>query len=538
MKRYLFLLLTILFTGCFNSLARNLPPVTLNTPYNTVQIHLVYLQPDSYQPEKAARALNVPDPGNEVSQELAKQLKKIFDGRQLLVIMDNIPKDPDYIDSVTNKQKYIPFPELPQIFLEKVDGKWKYSKETVESIPALYTATYPAGLGNITDQMPDFWKRKFLGLMLWKYIGLLVYIMAAWLLYQVFRVIIRFFLRKVFVRFSQAEVFNKYVRPIAKPLSLLVVLLFAKEFLAVLQLPIKLGYYIVIIMDVIMPVIVAVIAFRLSDFVGDVLGKLAGKTKTTVDDNLVPLVRKAMKVIAVIIGGIYVLENMNIDITPLLAGVSIGGLAFALAAQDTVKNLFGSVTIFTDQPFEIGDWINYNGVDGTVEEVGVRSTRMRTFYNSVVSIPNGKVADSMIDNMGRRKYRRFSTSLSLTYDTPPDLIDAYVEGLRKIVVEDPETWKDYYQIHLNNLGSHSIDILFYIFFDVPDWGKELEARHRVISEVLRLAEALGVRFAFPTQTIHVEDFPGQRAKTPDYTESREEFLAKSNKYIESRKGSR
>jgi MscS family membrane protein len=520
MKRFFFLLLTILITGCFNSFAQNLPPVTLNTPYNTVQIHLVYLQPDSYQPEKAARALDVPDPGNEESQELAKQLKKIFDGRQLLVIMENIPKDPNYVDSVTNKQKFIPFPEFPQIFLEKVDGKWKYSKETVERIPALYTATYPAGLGNITDKLPDFWKRKFLGLMLWKYIGILIYIIAAWLLYQVFRIIIRFFLRKIFVRFSQAEVFNKYVRPIAKPLSLLVVLIIAKELLAVLQLPIKFGYYIAIGMDVIMPVIVAVIAFRLSDFVGDVLGKLAGKTETTVDDNLVPLVRKAMKVIAVIIGGIYVLENMNIDITPLLAGVSIGGLAFALAAQDTVKNLFGSVTIFTDQPFEIGDWINYNGVDGTVEEVGVRSTRMRTFYNSVVSIPNGKVADSMIDNMGRRKYRRFSTSLSLTYDTPPDLIDAYVEGLRKIVVEDPEPGRITTRFTLTISVRTLLMSWFYIFFDVPDWGKELgSAPQGYIRGVAACRSARG-KVCLPDATIHVEDFPGQSAKTPDYSESR------------------
>ncbi|MDH5610267.1 MAG: mechanosensitive ion channel family protein, partial [Cyclobacteriaceae bacterium] len=199
---------------------------------------------------------------------------------------------------------------------------------------------------------------------------------------------------------------------------------------------------------------------------------------------------------------------------PLLTGLSIGGLAFALAAQDTIKNFFGSLMIFIDKPFQIGDWITSGDIDGTVEEVGFRSSRVRTFRNSVMYVPNGKMADSLIDNHGLRQYRRFFTQIAITYDTPPELIDGFVEGLRKIVLSHPDTRKDYYNVFLNDLGPSSLNIMFYIFFEVPDWTAELKARHEVLLEIIRFAKQLGVHFAFPTQTLHVENFPGQPSLSP------------------------
>jgi MscS family membrane protein len=169
----------------------------------------------------------------------------------------------------------------------------------------------------------------------------------------------------------------------------------------------------------------------------------------------------------VAIGLLYVLQSLNFDITTLLAGISIGGIALALAAQDTLKNFFGSLMIFIDKPFQIGDWINFNEVDGTVEEVGFRSTRVRTFANSLVYVPNGKLADSTIDNFGLRQYRRFSTTISLTYDTPTALIRQFVDGLNEIVANHPDTRKDFWEVKLNTMGSHSLNIMFYIFFAVP-----------------------------------------------------------------------
>jgi MscS family membrane protein len=232
----------------------------------------------------------------------------------------------------------------------------------------------------------------------------------------------------------------------------------------------------------------------------------------------------------VIIGTLFVLSSLQINIIPLLTGLSIGGLAFALAAQDTIKNFFGSLMIFIDKPFQIGHWITSGEIDGTVEEVGFRSSRIRTFRNSVMYVPNGKLADSTIDNHGLRQYRRFFTQIAVTYDTPPHVMEEFIIGLRKIVEKHPDTRKDYYNIYFNDLASFSLNIMFYIFFQVPDWPAELKARHEVLLEIMKLAEKLGINFAFPTQTLHMENFPGQPSLSPSYL-SRDELKIRLRDYF-------
>ena len=198
------------------------------------------------------------------------------------------------------------------------------------------------------------------------------------------------------------------------------------------------------------------------------------------DEQLVPIMTRTLQAVIIVIAMLSALQLLDVNVTALIAGISIGGLAIALAAQDTVKNLFGSFTIFLDKPFQIGDWVNFNGVDGTVEEVGFRSTRVRTFANSLVSVPNGKLADMIINNYGLRVYRRYSTTITITYGTKPELIEQFVEGLRQIVALHPDTRKDAFYVHLNGMSSSSLDILFYIFFDVPDWNAELKAKEEIL----------------------------------------------------------
>ena len=145
-------------------------------------------------------------------------------------------------------------------------------------------------------------------------------------------------------------------------------------------------------------------------------------------------------------------------------------------------------------------------------------------------MPNGKLADSTIDNHGLRKYRRFYTQIALTYDTPAELIEIFVEGLKEIVKKHPETRKDFFEIHFNEMADFSLNIMFYIFFKVPTWSEELRARHEVLIEVVKLAEKLGVNFAFPTQTLHVENLPGQKSLSPTY-ESRDALKKKLEAYF-------
>ena len=218
---------------------------------------------------------------------------------------------------------------------------------------------------------------------------------------------------------------------------------------------------------------------------------------------MVPIVRKSLRVFVVLVGTLAILQSFDISIIPLLTGLSIGGLAFALAAQDTIKNFFGSVMIFVDKPFQVGHWITSGEIDGTIEEVGFRSTRIRTFTNSVMYIPNGKLADATINNHGLRVYRRFYTNIGLTYETAPDKIQLFVNGLEKIVQDHPYTAKDNYNIYLNEIGPYSLGVMFYIFFEVPEWSLELKARHEVLLAILKLGQTLGVNFAYPTQTLHM-----------------------------------
>lgn len=243
--------------------------------------------------------------------------------------------------------------------------------------------------------------------------------------------------------------------------------------------------------------------WRITDLVAEVLMSRAAKTETTFDDVLYPLLRKTVKIFIIIFGAIYGANALNIEIAPLLAGLGIGGLAFGLAARDTIENFFGSIAVVVDRPFSVGDWVVVGDTEGIVEEIGFRSTRVRTFYNSLVTVPNANLVRAVVDNYGQRKYRRWKTQVGIQYDTPPETIVAFTEGIRELVRTHPYTRKDYFQVYLNEFADSSLNILLYIFHEVPDWSTELRERERLFLDIIRLADRLGVQFAFPTQTIHL-----------------------------------
>jgi MscS family membrane protein len=246
-------------------------------------------------------------------------------------------------------------------------------------------------------------------------------------------------------------------------------------------------------------------AYRLVDLIALFLMKRALGTESKLDDALVPLVPRTLKIFVTIIGFVFIADNINVDISSLLAGLGLGGLAFALAAKDMVQNLFGSVTILMDRTFSVGDWVIVAGVEGSVEAIGFRSTRIRTFYNSMVTVPNSTFITANVDNMGARRYRRLSCKLSLTYDTPPDRIEAFCEGIRELIRQHPYMRKDYYHVYLNEFAASSLDVLLYVFWETPEWNTELRERHRFLLDILRLAKSLGVEFAYPSQTLYMKN---------------------------------
>lgn len=245
-------------------------------------------------------------------------------------------------------------------------------------------------------------------------------------------------------------------------------------------------------------------AWRLIDYLSDYLQDKANATENKFDDILVPLVRKTARVLVVVLGILFAATALNLPILPLLGSLGLGSLAFAFAAKDTIENFFGSVAVILDRPFEVGDWVVIDSsTEGTVEELGFRSTRIRTFYNSQITVPNATLVRATVDNFGRRKYRRWKTNIGVQYDTPPDKLIAFTEGIRELVRAHPYTRKDYYQVWMNEWASSSMNVLLYIFFEVPDWSTELRERERMFVDIVRLADQLGVQFAFPTQTVHL-----------------------------------
>lgn len=476
------------------------------TPYAVLYNHIHYLESKNYDPTKAAKSLY--PLGNPKNREvLAVKLNQIFTGRGLLLEMEQVPKDSNFTIAVQgNRQvhKYVPFPNLKEIYVVKYQDHWVYSKTSVANIQKLHDSTYPFRTGKLLQILEYFTINSgtFLGLQYWQYIGICLIIIFVLFAYGFTRVVLRklytFLLKKYSYQFPQQ------IQQLTHPISLVVIFLVMRILVVLLQFPVSITYYTNLTIKVLITVFIAITLYRGVDILFFYLKKIADKTENTLDDRLLPILRRPTKGIVILAGLIVILQTLEFNITGILAGISIGGLAFALAAQDTIKNLFGSLMIFIDKPFEPGDWIISKDVDGSVEEIGLRSTKIRAFSDSLISIPNGRLADQTIDNMGMRHYRRFKTSIGIKYNTPPDAIENFVKRLEDVVLSHSITRKDYFHIYLNEFSSSSLNILFYIFFEAPTWQQELKARHEIMLAIIGLAHEMGIDFAFPSQSIYME----------------------------------
>ena len=469
-------------------------------------VHLFYLQKDTYEPAKAAQALS---PINLPSKEVEKraiQLKQILDGQGLYVLFNLIPTDPNYIDSLTNKALYTPFPkEMPQIFLEKKDGKWLYAAETVRGIPALHKKVFPYGTDRLLNYLPMMGQTKILGLAIWQYLGLLIILVFGLILHIVLSKFLNYFFEKLKKRPAIRQRMSEFsVHKIARYISVLIIIRFIKVLLPVLLLPVTSMEYAIAIIKVLSVILLVLIALRLVDILMNYTQKFTQKTSSKMDEQLVPILRRFAQTFIIIGGIIQLLSIFNVNVTALIAGLSIGGLALALAAQDTVKNLIGSAMIFIDHPFQIGDYVSDGNVSGTIEEVGFRSTRIRKSDSSLVSIPNGTLANKSITNMGVRVYRLFQTSLGVTYQTSPDDIEIFIDQLKKMVAAHPSVRQDGIYIALQSLDDSALSILFRVQLGVPDYAEEVRVKEELLLKILRIAADMEIDFAYPTSTVFIE----------------------------------
>ena len=496
------------------------------SPYSLIYNHLYYLQNTSYEPSRAA--LSIPVTYTDRSKK-AIQLKQVLDGKGIYIDINRVPQSSNYQDSSSQSSIYVLDQREPLLYVEKLDNAWYYSRTTMEALEGMHERLYPLGTNFITRLNAPFWQFSLFGLKTWQYVGFILVLTLVTLLFVVINKLSQIafgrFLKK---RLEITPLVKSALLKISRIVGILISIRALLYGIPMLQFAPRFNALLIKGLNVLSIFLILLMIREVIKILFNYFDRIALKTENNLDDQLIPVVEKLTVIVVYVLGGIYMLDYLDVNVTALLAGISIGGLALALAAQDTVKNFFGSIMIFLDKPFQIGDWIRFKDVDGTVEEVGVRSTRIRTFANSVTYVPNAILADSVVDNMGLRKYRRFKTTLGVTYNTSTEQIDALVEGIREIAKLHPSIRQETVQIHMTGFGASAIEILVYFFFETADWTGELKAKHQILGAILKLTEHLGVQFAYPTQTIQVENMNGEKVPPNFNTET---LLNEINSYF-------
>jgi MscS family membrane protein len=380
-----------------------------------------------------------------------------------------------------------------EIALNKTnDGNWKFSPETILSVENFYSSLshlkvvdgvdeLTSWRSRIKDRMPAWMGHEHFWLKDGQWISLLALFIFSSILMLVMRTFVKFY-------------FSQQARKTTLPFGLLVFSLvwlvgvrfleFDVEVLAVL---IRIAYITTAFSSVWS-------ALHLVDYISYRFEKASSQSKYKFDDVLVPLLKKSAKVLVVSFGALFVAHSMAFDVASILAGLGIGGVAIAFAAKDTIANIFGSVTVIIDRPFYIGDYVSLEkGIEGTVEQVGFRSTRLRTPYNSVVTVPNSVLANMSIDNYGMRNYRRYKTILFFEHSTAPEILEDFCNRLRLHINLNPLILHEQNQIYIHDVSERGLHLLVNVFFLTSSGVVELEERQKFIVVILRLASELNLK---------------------------------------------
>ncbi len=235
---------------------------------------------------------------------------------------------------------------------------------------------------------------------------------------------------------------------------------------------------------------------------------IAGKFSTDLSKELGNFIIAIVKILIAGVGLGAMLQVWGINVTALVASLGIGGLAFALAAKDTAANLFGSFSLLADKSIRIGEWIKVNGVEGTVETIGMRTTKIRSFQKSLITVPNHIVANNPIENFSRRGIRRIKMHIGLTYSTNSKQITKIMADIKEMLKgHDGISQNDSLMVNFDTFGDSSLNVFIYTFTKTANWAKYLEIREDVNLQIMKIVEDNSSSFAFPSQSIYVEQMP-------------------------------
>lgn len=296
---------------------------------------------------------------------------------------------------------------------------------------------------------------------------------------------------------------NAFLSAVREPGSWLIFLFSVGLALEVLQLPPGLEALATVLLETAGVGVVAWMVYRAIDVAGMALQKFVNKTESDIDDHIVPLVKRVLRVVLIAFALVTVVQQWGYDVTSLVAGLGIGGMAFALGAQDTLANWFGSLMIFTDRPFGLGDWVRSGSIEGVVEEVGLRSTKIRTFDKSLITVPNKSIANDSCENFSLRTERRINLSIGLEYRTTRAQMQQVLDGVRTVLREHPMTNNDTITVFFTGFGTSSLDLMISVFFKTNAFAEFAPAREEVLLEVMGVVEKAGTDFAFPSQSLYM-----------------------------------
>ncbi|MEA3288921.1 MAG: mechanosensitive ion channel family protein [Campylobacterota bacterium] len=232
--------------------------------------------------------------------------------------------------------------------------------------------------------------------------------------------------------------------------------------------------------------------------------KITNRFGDKISNDVANFMIKSVRFFIIVIGIIVLVQEWGYNVSGFLASLGLVGMAFALAAKDTAANLFGSLVIFTDKPFKVGDWILTPDVEGTIESIGIRSTKVRTFAQAQVTVPNAVLANSAILNWSRMGKRRIKMNVGLTYDTNGETVKKIVSDIKSMLHNHPDIHQDTIHIYFTSFGSSSLDLFCYYFTKTTHWGEYMKVLEDTNLQIMNIVEQNGSSFAFPTQTLHIE----------------------------------
>jgi MscS family membrane protein len=421
---------------------------------------------------------------------------------------DGLPSNRDRLGTIDTKAGKFDI-LIQQVPREDGVTVWKVAGVTLAQVPDLYKEF---GYGVLERFLPKiFFDIQFLDIALWQWIGLLGLVLLAAIVSWFLTV----FVMRIFgtaVAFTKTTIDDKMRVAAAGPIRLGISILVFRVGLVPLGLGVETMQFFSALLSALFIVAVTWLLLRISDVLSSVVEARLVERGELGAIALVPPGRKFVKAIVVILAFVAILSNFGFNVAALLAGLGVGGIAVALAAQKTIENLFGGIILYTDRPVRVGDFCRFGDKMGTIEEIGIRSTRVRTLDHTLISIPNATFSNMEIDNITARERIRLLAILTVRYETTPDQLRYILVEIRKLLYSHERVISDTPRVRFINFGAYSLDIEVLAYVNSTDWAEFLGIREDIFLRIMDIIEASGSGFAFPSQTLYMGKDDGLNAQ--------------------------